>query len=102
MLTKKYFTATHRSVADTLNAFCSWVLLLCSSKNPIGWTIKNILDIIGYIVMLLGCLIYNEIIILHVFRLDEGTKYSIMTRGDNESKAILKDCDILEPIAKEK
>ena len=101
MLTKKYFTATHRSVADTLNAFCAWILLLCSSNNPIGgWKTKNILDIIGYMIMLLGCLMYNEIIILHVFKLDEGTKYAIMMRGDNESKAILKDCDKLEPISK--
>ena len=53
-------------------------------------------------IMLLGCLMYNEIIILHVFKLDEGTKYAIMMRGDNESKAILKDCDKLEPISKEK
>ena len=57
MMTKKYFTPTHRNVSDTMNAFVAWVINMFSNKET------SMINIIGYVIIMLGCLIYNEIII---------------------------------------
>ena len=83
MLTKKYFTPTHRSVADSLNAFCTWVYCykLPTEDLKNTWTWVNIFDIIGYFMIISGCLLYNELIIAHVRDLDHDIKDNIVERS---------------------
>ena len=75
MMTKKYFTPTHRNVSDTMNAFVAWVINMFSNKET------SMINIIGYASIMLGCLIYNEIIICRFCGLDEDTKEEIMNRA---------------------
>ena len=75
MMTKKYFTPTHRNVSDTMNAFVAWVINMFSNKET------SMINIIGYASIMLGCLIYNEIIICRFYGLDEDTKEEIMNRA---------------------
>ena len=83
MLTKKYFTLSHRSVADTMNAVCTYALLFVNVKS-IVWSTENYLNIVGYILILFGCLIFNEMIIFHFCGLDKDTKSEIIKRGNDE------------------
>ena len=88
MLTKKFLTPTHRSIADSLNAFCTWLVWLTYYtdkdfwKNEWNWV--KYFDIIGYILITLGCLMYNELIIVHVCGLDKDIKEHIEKRADQE------------------
>lgn len=83
MLTKKYFTLSRRSVADTMNAVCTYALLFVNVKSII-WSAENYLNIVGYILILFGCLIFNEMIIFHFCGLDKDTKSQIIKRGNDE------------------
>ena len=87
MLTKKYFTPTHRSVADSLNEFFTWVYCYFFPKEGLrsSWTLVNMFDIIGYSLIISGCMLFNELIILHVGDLDHDIKEKIVQRSDSDS-----------------
>lgn len=87
MLTKKYFTPTHRRVADSLNAFFTWVYCYFFPKKDLqsSWTWVNIFDIIVYSLIISGCMLFNELIILHVGDLDHDIKENIVHRSENDS-----------------
>lgn len=87
MQTKKYYTPTHRSIADSLNAFCTWVYYSIVPKVDTSWTLVNIFDIIGYFLIINGCLLYNELIILHCFDLDRDIKENIVNRSQSDCMA---------------
>ena len=97
MLIKKYLTPTHRSVADSFNAFFTWAYTFTYDQ---GWSNKwdsmNFLDIFGYLLIIIGCLIYNEIIILHVLGLDRDTKKEIIERAIEDNRISLKLVDPIE------
>ena len=102
MLTKKFLTPTHRSIADSLNAFCTWLVWLTYYtdkdfwKNEWNWV--KYFDIIGYILITLGCLMYNELIIVHVCGLDKDIKEHIEKRADQEIReTILSPISEIEP-----
>lgn len=87
MLIKKYLTPTHRSVADTFNAFFVWASTFFYNQNWNNkWDSMNFLDIFGYLLIIIGCLIYNEIIILHIFNLDRDTKTEIIERASQDKQ----------------
>ena len=79
MLTKKYFTPTHRSLSDTLTAFVSWIILIIVPGNT-EWA-RNAMNIPGYLLIFVGCLVFSEIIILHFCKLDRDTKEQITKRA---------------------
>ena len=88
MLTKKFLTPTHRSIADSLNAFCTWIVFLSVYSDKEFWENEwnwlKFFDIIGYILITLGCLMYNELIIVHICGLDKDIKEHIVKRADQE------------------
>ena len=101
MQTKKYYTPTHRSIADSLNAFCTWVYYSIVPKVDTSWTLVNIFDIIGYFLIINGCLLYNELIILHCFDLDRDIKENIVNRSQSDCMASVEtigELQINEPI----
>ena len=89
MLTNFYFSPTHRSVSDTLSSLFYWVYTLItnnsSEKEYKGY--QYVLPVIGYIVMMFGCLVYHEILILFVFGFEKNTKQEVAKRSDEENKA---------------
>lgn len=90
MQTKKYLTPTHRSIADSLNAFFTWVVTLVFYKDANvlknEWNWYKYFDILGYILITLGSLMYNELIIVHVWDLDKDIKIHIEKRAEEEIK----------------
>lgn len=88
MLTKKFLTPTHRSIADSLNAFCTWIVFLSVYSDKEFWENEwnwlKFFDIIGYILITLGCLMYNELIIVHICGLDKDIKEHIVKRAEQE------------------
>lgn len=77
-----YLTPTHRTISDTLSTFILWIYL--KIKGNIDNEEKGmefISTIIGYIILIFGCLFYNEIIILRFCNLDYYTKLEISKRA---------------------
>lgn len=102
MLTKSYFTPTHRNVSDTMNSFFAWVIniIFYVSFEKNDW-----LYLFGYIIIMIGCLIFNEIIICHFFKLAEDTKEEIIKRASlsieivnktKEEKLLNKEAELTE------
>lgn len=78
ILTKSYFTPTLMAVSDSFTIIC-WTLLLAiigkdsESKIEVG--------IVGYVIVFIGCIIYNEIIILYFCDLEWNCKIEISRRS---------------------
>ena len=79
--TIRYFTPSHRTISDTLSAIFSFVCLIIE----ISWNSIFILDFIGFVIVLFGCLLYNEIIIFHFWGLEYYTKQFIEKRSQEEA-----------------
>lgn len=75
-ITIYHFTPTQRSVSDSLASFIYWIIQL-ETQDAFE---SLILSLIGYLLVLFSCLIYNEIIILYFFRLEYYTKKEIDKR----------------------
>lgn len=89
MLIKKFFSPTHRSIADSLNAFSTWAYLFCFSNTEwtIQWDWLKLLDIFGYLVIIIGSLMYNELLIVHVGNLDQDIIENIADRAEKDTIA---------------
>lgn len=75
-----YLTPTHRLISDTLSSVFVWLIpFIISSNKDLG--VGLYLNIICYSLLVLGCLIYNEIIVFHFWLLDEFTRRGIMRRS---------------------
>lgn len=78
-LTIYYFTPNHRGMSDSFSAILLWLFMLSiQNQNEI-----NALSIqlgIGYLLIAISTLIYNEFIILKVCSLEENTKEEIEKR----------------------
>lgn len=85
MLTKQKLTPSHRSVSDTMNAFFAGIVSIIYKW---GGTYSYV-DIAGFIIIMCGCLIYNEIIILHFCGLDKDTKYEITLRAGVKETSLI-------------
>jgi len=65
----KYSSATLRTVGESLRIIVIWLFFL-----SIGHEKFDIVQLIGFSIMLLGSLIYNEIIIINIFNLHHYTE----------------------------
>ena len=97
-LTNKYFTPAYRPMFDIILTFIS--LLKNSgdeiSNYPIG---IFIIKIILYVLIMIACLIYNEIIILRFCGLDTDIKECIESRGELEYKSNLEGLQLINNIS---
>ena len=86
---KKFFSPTHRSIADSLNAFSTWAYLFCFTNTEwtIQWDWLKLLDIFGYFVIIIGSLMYNELLIVHVADLDQDIIEKIADRAEKDTIA---------------
>ena len=76
-----YFNPTMTGVSDYLSVFFEEILFKFQWYN-----------IIGYFLIIIGCFIYNELIILTFCNLQENTKKYLEKRGDNFDNLSIKDC----------
>ncbi|KAL4470183.1 hypothetical protein ABPG74_011794 [Tetrahymena malaccensis] len=71
----KYLSALTRSVVASVVPFAIWMATLA-----LGWEEFNYIQLIGYIIITFGSLIYNEIINIPIFNMNYYTKEKIAQR----------------------
>ena len=88
ILTNQHYTPTHRSLSDSIASFIAWILKLTipflnqtTTKDDVFY-IQNIIMGVLYIIMIIGVLIFLEIIILTFCDLDRNTKEKINARQE--------------------
>ena len=78
------YTPAHKIISNSFALFVFYLVLEFSK-----WEAKTLVGLIGFVVCLLGSLIYNEIIIITVWDLDRDTSEEINNRAINESNQII-------------
>ncbi len=82
MQTKHYLTAIHRGLSCAASAVINWFLYLqFFEKKKV-----NYLELIGFVIILLGELIYCEVFICYFLGLEENTKKMIDKRNADEGE----------------
>lgn len=87
ILTNQHYTPTHRSISDSIASFLAWILKLTipyfnTAVKVKKDYIKNTIIGILYVIMIIGVLIFLEIIILTFCDLDRNTKEKINARQE--------------------
>ena len=81
--TTKYASAAQRSTIDTSRTVVIWIMSIALGLEEFYWQ-----SIIGFVLLVFGTLLYNEIIILPFMGFDENTKEKIAAReGGNGARA---------------
>jgi drug/metabolite transporter (DMT)-like permease len=81
----KYASATSRTIVDTLRTILVWSFFLVmpfvpeDTKETFSW-----LQLLGFLVLILGGLIYNEILVLPFWGFATNTKAAIKKREEEE------------------
>lgn len=83
VLTKYYFSPILIAIGDSFSNITLFTIAII--LGGIGRPMNLTLIIAGYSVILIGCLVYNEIVILYCCKLDEYTKKGIKERGQRET-----------------
>ena len=80
----KLVSSTARAVVDTVRTVFIWVFFLFI--HPVPGTEENFywLQLVGFIFLVLGNFIYNEIVELYFWNLDYNTRRNIAARALNE------------------
>ena len=87
VLTVYYFSPAVFALSDIISPLLSWIQKCIERGSDIKEGRKTIyytMNTLGYLIVLLAALIYNELIICHFFGFDKYTKSCIEERGMNE------------------
>lgn len=91
MLTVYYFLPTHQNVADAISSCLLWITINLFYPANLQQNLpflNSFFPFPGYVVSILGSLMYNEIIVFYFCGLAENTKKEIIDRAEFESKEI--------------
>ena len=79
----QHFSPNIFVLTNVISSIITWIYNLCKKSD----TTTNIVCLsIGYFIILLSCLIYNEIVILNFFKLNENTNFQIKERIEFDIK----------------
>ena len=84
----KYASAAQRSTVDTSRTLVIWIVFIFMGTEHFIWG-----EFFGFVLLVLGTLVYNEIIVLPISFMSENTKANILQR-EIEKKAIKQNKDI--------
>ena len=88
----KYSSATSRTIVDTLRTIVVWTFFLVmpfvpeDTKETFSW-----LQLLGFLILILGGVIYNEILVLKCWGFGDNTKAAIRKREEQEKLIKSKD-----------
>ena len=88
----KYSSATSRTIVDTLRTIVVWTFFLVmpfvpeDTKETFSW-----LQLLGFLILILGGVIYNEILVLKCWGFGDNTKAAIRKREEQEKLIESKD-----------
>ena len=88
--TNYYFSPTHLNIAEGISTIFMWIVSLIWLNINDGYR-NSIKPLVGNLLIVIGTLIYNEIIIFKFFNLHHFTKREITLRGENERLSLLSD-----------
>ena len=85
----KYGSAAQRTTADMMRPLLVWVFFMFypvpQKEGPDRPSEKfTFLQLGGYVVLLIGVLVYNEILVVPFFNFDKNTKVAIEKRSKEE------------------
>ena len=96
LVVAKYVSSTLRSIIDTMRTIIIWVFFLINpyvpkeTKETFSW-----LQLLGFIILVLGGLIYNEILVIPFCKFAENTKEARKKRELLEKKVLELDKGIM-------
>ena len=82
----KYASATARTICDTLRTIVVWVFFLMPFVPENTKETFHLLQLLGFLVLVLGAFIYNEIIVIPFFGCADNTKEAIKKREKLETE----------------
>ena len=97
-LTILYFSPAYRPIFDVIGTVCGLFFTLNENANPLIFCGK----LFFYLIIVLCCLIFNEILIVKAWGLDEGIKGVITKRADTEYTKCKEDIEKLGREEKER
>ena len=88
--TNYYFTPCHTAVCDTISSITAWISLLMNTSNDFKYkkeyfVLFNVFHVIGYILITISVIIYNEFVIFSFCGMDVNTKEMISKRSIMEA-----------------
>ena len=91
LIITKYAGSVFRVILDTLRTIVIWIFSVIISFETLKPPIKIVLEIIGFILLILGNLIYNEIIVIKFCGMDRFIKKNRVDSEKNEEKEEIPD-----------
>jgi hypothetical protein len=88
--TNYYFFPTHLNIAEGISTIFMWIVSLIWLNINDGYR-NSIKPLVGNLLIIIGTLIYNEIILFKCFDLHKFTKSAIILRGEKEILSLLAD-----------
>ena len=89
----KYSTATTRAVVDTIRTFIIWFYFLMPFNQDNVREKFNLIQFTGFILLIIGNLIYNEIIGINSENLLNDNKYNSLSQNNENENNTLDDSD---------
>lgn len=86
LTTIKLFNPTHNDASEALGSMLSWIYMDYIKGNGNNSNFILPCQIVGYIIMIIASLMYNEIIIIQLCSLGFNTKKEIDKRSEEEGK----------------
>ena len=95
-LTNLYLSPAYRPIFDALSSLIS-IFFFLTKINVLPFILK----IVIYLIIAFACLVFNEIIIISIWRLDENVKESVLERGKKDFENSINDIEIIEQSERE-
>lgn len=103
VLTNYYFSPCHTGASDMISSLSGWYALTLEFSKPEGpggrtetQGLFHFLHAVGYIIIIMSILIYNEIIIFYVCGMEENTKIMIIQRGNRDASEAIEQNSFIE------
>ena len=78
-----YFSPEVFAISDIISPFLSWITGVIEKRDNLN-VIKSIFDCIGYIIIIIGSFIYNEIIVCNFWGLNKNTWKAIVKKANED------------------
>ena len=88
ILTMYFFSPCHFIISESISQIISTLIENSLEKCPIY---KQVIIYISFVVIIIGSLIYNEVIIINIFSLNTNTQKNIILRQKEETEEIRSD-----------
>ena len=82
-----YFSPEVYAISDILNPFATFIYNTIKNKDTV--IVRIVIDFLGYIIIIIGSLIYNENIVCNFWGLNENTWKAITQKGMDEYLGIM-------------